>query len=649
MSSMLRCALASALLASAAAISAPAQSQDATWGAADWDKARANLVAQAPGRMAQAVSLWQQLTASKNYGFNDYATFLLTYPGFPDANKLQGYAEDRLRVEGVAADRLVAFFNKYPPQSNFARAQYAIAQLTLQSPTALETMRAAWRGGEMDPGTEATLLANYSRYLTQDDQDARMDALLWQRNASAAARQIGYTSAAKRGVFQARLAIIQGGDGFVTDPAASADPGYLYNRSRELRTDGRQIYAVNLVANRPRLSSLPFDQTAWVGELLNVARLGSARDAERIAASIDDGFKPGEDISSKPYKLRDDYTSLMWLGATRALWELGDAAGAAPLFYRYAAAARTSPTKTKGLYWAGIAAQQAGDQANGQRYLEMAAQYPDRFYGQLALERLGRPLTIGPAPQATPTDAERAAFLSQPLTQAVTEVARDAPWSVGIRFYREIADQADTLNGSVLVAQLARSIGRRDLAVILANAADSNGFSGFTTLGFPTLVTPPGTDWTMVHAITRQESQFADNAISYAGARGLMQLMPGTAREQAGKNGVEYLSASLVNDPAYNIRLGDGYFQRMMNYYGGSYPLAVAAYNAGPGNVNKWLRQNGDPRTGSIRWIDWIERIPIYQTKDYVQRVLENAVVYEALHPDKAPGGRARNLSQFLR
>jgi soluble lytic murein transglycosylase len=87
----------------------------------------------------------------------------------------------------------------------------------------------------------------------------------------------------------------------------------------------------------------------------------------------------------------------------------------------------------------------------------------------------------------------------------------------------------------------------------------------------------------------------------------------------------------------------------MLSYYGGSYPLAVAAYNAGPGNVNKWLRQNGDPRTGSIGWVDWIERIPVYQTKDYVQRVLENAVVYEALHPDKAPGGRARSLTQFLR
>jgi soluble lytic murein transglycosylase len=648
MSSMLRCTLSSALLASVFAFSASAHAQDATWTAPDWDKARANLVAQQPGRMAAAVSLWQQLTASKSYSFGDYANFLLTYPGLPDAEKLQGFAEDRLRVEAIPADRLVAFFDKYPPKSNFARAQYALAQVTLQRPGGLESVRAAWRGGEMDPGTEATLLANYGRYFTADDQNARMDALLWQRNADAAARQIAYVSPDRRARFQARLAIIQGGDGFTTDPAATSTPGYLYNRSRELRLEGRPQDAVALLANRPHLSALPFDQGAWVSELLAVARLAGPSEAARIAASIDDAFAPGEDIAAKPYKLRDDYTSLMWLGGARA-WSLGDFKSASALFYRYGAAARTSPTRTKGLYWAGLASAQAGDQADAGKYFQLAAQYPDRFYGQLARERLGQPIAFQPPPNVAPSDAERAQFLAQPLTQAVTEVARDAPWSVGIRFYREIAEQADTIDKSVLVEQLARDIGRRDLAVILANAADSNGFSGFTSLGFPTLVTPPGTDWTMVHAITRQESQFAGNAISYAGAQGLMQLMPGTAREQAGKSGLQYLSASLVSDPSYNIRLGDGYFQRMLGYYGGSYPLAVAAYNAGPGNVNKWLRQNGDPRTGAIRWIDWIERIPVYQTKDYVQRVLENAVVYEALHPDKAPGGRPRSLSQFLR
>ena len=131
------------------------------------------------------------------------------------------------------------------------------------------------------------------------------------------------------------------------------------------------------------------------------------------------------------------------------------------------------------------------------------------------------------------------------------------------------------------------------------------------------------------------ESGYNPQAVSRAGAGGLMQLMPGTAREQAGKLGLSYDAGSL-NDPSYNIMLGSGYFQRMLDYYGGSYPLAVAAYNAGPGNVNKWLRANGDPRLGQVDMIDWIEAIPIFETRNYVQRVLENAVVYDTLRDGRS-------------
>ena len=170
----------------------------------------------------------------------------------------------------------------------------------------------------------------------------------------------------------------------------------------------------------------------------------------------------------------------------------------------------------------------------------------------------------------------------------------------------------------------------------------------FQHIGFPLIPVPNGANWTMVHAITRQESQFAMNAVSHAGARGLMQLMPGTAREQAGKVGLYYDSQALVGDAGYNLRLGDGYFARMMDYFGGSYPLAVAAYNAGAGNVNRWLRSNGDPRGGGIDWARWIEQIPLSETRGYVQHVLENAVVYEAMNPARASYTGANPLSHFL-
>jgi soluble lytic murein transglycosylase len=636
------------LAAQQGAVAAPSP---ASWSAADWDRARANLVAQQPGHMSHAVRLWQQLGSSPNYRFEDYAAFLLSYPGLPDSAKLQGYAEERLNQEYVPADRLVAFFDRNKPVTNHARAQYALALMSQRPAAALDMARAAWRGGQMSDTAEAALLGSYHQQFTQDDHDARMDALLWQRNGTAAARQLGYVSPGRRALFQARLAILQGGDGYTTDPNATADAGYLYNRSRELRTEGRAHEAVELLSNRRRLGAIPFDQTAWVEELLNVAKMTDATRAQRIAASVDDAFlNDREEIADKPYKLRDDYTSLMWLGGTKALWERGDGNGAAPLFYRYGAAARTPPTRSKGFFWAGHAAQRAGNQAEATRYYQMAAEYPDKFYGQLALERLGRPLPpLNGVPAGAPTEQERRVFMAAPLTQAVIEVARGTPWSTGIRFYREIANQANTLGEHLLVAELARSIGRRDLAVIASDAAAADGHKGFTLMGYPTLVTPPGTEWTAVHAIARQESQFAQNAISHAGARGLMQLMPATAQEEAQKAGMSYMSSSLIDDASYNIRLGSNHFQRLLSRYNGSFPLAAAAYNAGPGNVNKWLRANGDPRTGAISWIDWIERVPFFETKNYVTRVVENAVVYEALNPNKAPFGRPRGVGQFLR
>ena len=652
MSSMLRTSLIVSLVLPAIVGSAPLAAQQ-SMSAGDWDSARAQLVASQPGRMAYAVDRWRQLTAADRFAFSDYANFILSYPGFPKEDTLRRYAEKALDREYVDTGRLIAFFDRYPPLTNPARAQYALALTTTGRPQALAMARAAWRAGMMADTAEAPLYSIYGGQFTFDDHDARMNALLWQGQQTQAERQIARVSPAKRATFMARLAAVQGSDpaafGLVAGPDARSDPGYLYNRSRQLRRSGQTSGAVAVMSGRPPLSTTPFDAEDWVEELLAVARAGGATDAVRIAAGIDDAFAPGTDVSVLSYGLRDDYTSLMWLGGSKALWDLGQAAQAAPLFYRYGAAARTPPTRSKGFYWAGYAATRAGDTTGATRYFEMAAQYPDQFYGQLSLERLGRPLpAFAPPGPVLATAEQRAAFAQQPLTAAVREVARESDWRTALLFFREISDQAEGEAEHQLVAELARQLGRRDLGVILGQAAAADGLQDFQTIAFPTIPTPPGTNWTMVHAIARQESQFAQNARSHAGAAGLMQLMPGTAREQAGKMGLSYMSASLIDDAGYNLRLGDGYFARMMDYYGGSYPLAVAAYNAGPGNVNKWLRANGDPRSGGVGWVEWIERIPLYETKNYVTRVLENAVVYEAMHPERAGYGGPKSVSAFL-
>ena len=635
-----------------AALPTAAHAQEAEWGAADWDTARANLVASQPGRMAGEIARWERLFAdtSARLPFQDYASFLIANPGFPDETTLRGRAETRLSGEFLPPDSVLAYFAAHPPLTNPAKAHYALALMGSDPAAAQSWALAAWRGGEISTTAEASIFASFSTQLTQSDHDARMDALLWQRDSAGAARQIGRVSPQRREVFAARLAILQGGSGATQAAGALSDPGYIYNRARELRTEGSAGAAVRLVVDGPALAALPFDQTAWIGELLALGRAANSADTVRVAARAQEAFAPGTDISGLGYRLRDDYTSLMWLGGTNALWTRGDGTAAAPLFFQYGEAARTPQTRSKGFFWAGEAARRAGDVAGANRYYELAAAYPDRFYGQLALQRLGRVIPpLAAAPGAAPTPAERAAFLARPLTQAVAEVARDAPWATGVRFYRAIADQATTPAEHLLVADLAREIGRRDLAVILSDAAGADGHATFTSIGYPRLQTPPGTNWTMIHAVARQESQFAENAISHAGARGLMQFMPATAREEARFAGVPFSASALIDDPAYSMRLGSNHIERLLRTYNNSYPLAIAAYNAGPGNVNRWLRQNGDPRTGAVDWLEWIEKIEFYETKNYVQRVIENAAVYEQLYPDQASYLRARTADDFLR
>lgn len=650
MSSMTRLPFLALALVSTTSIVPPAYAQDAS----SWDRARADLIASAPSQMAQVVARWDYLIGQDSLPFTDYASFLLAYPDFPQADRLRVRAENALDESVASPESLVAYFDALPPLTNAGKARYALALSSVGRPEAAAIAREAWRGGSMSATSEPYLLSIFGNQFSPADDDARMDALLWQSALEASQRQINRVSPAKRDMFMARLALIQGyspeSQGLPVPPDANQDAGYVYNLAKYYRENRQLPQAITLLASRPSFQRPAFDPEDFVGEALRVARGAGSDPSAQIAAKVDDLFAPGTDISKEAYRLRDDYTSLMWLGGTNAYWNLGQPGRAAPLFYRYGAAAQTPQTRSKGFYWAGLASERAGDRSEANRYYEMAARYADRFYGQLALAKLGREVPpLGGDSVALPTAQQRAEFENAALTKAVREVARGAPWSTGIQFYQAISEQADTPEEHALVAELARETGRRDLAVNVAEAAAADGHRGFVSQGFPTVTPPGGANWTMVHAIARQESQFAANAISHAGARGLMQLMPGTAREQAGKLGLGYDRENLIAVPSYNMQLGDGYFARMMSYYGGSYPLAIAAYNAGPGNVNKWLRANGDPRDGGIDWVTWIERIPIYETKNYVQRVIENAAVYEQLNPDRAQFGKPRMAGDFLR
>ena len=569
MSSMGRKTIYSIALMAGTALAFPATAQAQEAG-------RSSLVAQQPGQMDQAVGQWEYLTARDDLPFASYAGFITSYPDFPKQELLQRRAEAALDEEAPSPQDLVGFFDRHAPLTNSGRARYALALASLDRPEALEVAREAWRSGTMSGPAELYMQGLFGSRFAPEDHDARMDALLWQGNYEAASRHVMRVSPAYRDTAQARLALLQGSTpqqaGLRLPVDAMRDAGYVYNLTRYYRNSGQPYEAVNLLASRAAFTTPAFDGTQFISEALAVAKSAGATQAVSIASKVDDVFAPGTDISDGSFTLRDKYTDLMWLGGTKALWSLGDGAQAAPLFYRYGTAAKTPLTRSKGFYWAGRAAARAGDTEGAQRYWAMAADYPDWYYGQLALSELGRPMP-GFAAVPAADSAQRAAFEADPLTGALRAIARNRrDWRTERAFFEAIADKADTPEQMALVGQLARDTGLNEMAVVAGLVAGEHGLEGFERIGYPTVETHAGANWTMVHAIARQESEFDRNRVSHAGARGMMQLMPGTAREEAGKIGVRYMSANLTESPSYNIRLGDAHFARLMDRYGGAYP-----------------------------------------------------------------------------
>ena len=258
-----------------------------------------------------------------------------------------------------------------------------------------------------------------------------------------------------------------------------------------------------------------------------------------------------------------------------------------------------------------------------------------------------------PAPAAAiiqPTPADRAAYDARDLVQATRLLGQMGAWEDQSLFVRTLADSASTDTERALASDLALRIGRPDLGVWVARNARNDGSPFYTRAGWPEARVPPTQShlWSLANGIIRQESSFDRAAVSHAGARGMMQLMRPTAQEQAGKMGVGYEAGRLTSDPDYNILLGSAYFARLLDQWGGNAPLAVASYNAGAGNVRKWVRDNGDPRMPGVDIVRWIEEIPFFETRGYVQRVLENAVVYDAMNPTRARTPQQTRLSSYL-
>ncbi len=288
----------------------------------------------------------------------------------------------------------------------------------------------------------------------------------------------------------------------------------------------------------------------------------------------------------------------------------------------------TPISRARGAFWAGRAADAIGNKALAQEWYGKAAEHITTFYGQLAAGKLtDQPPPLPADPK--PSRAEAQAFAKSELAQVVRLVNDLGAADRLPSFAAALMARSKTQSERVLTLALMREVGRTDLAVMLARRVAREG-QVLVDDGYPVLDLPETAagEPALVHAVVRQESGFDARAISRANAHGLMQLMPSTAKAVAKGLNVHFDPASLLGDPSYNLRLGQAYLAGLLEDFDGSYLAAVAAYNAGPGRVRRWLKDNGDPRRGEIDVLDWIEQIPVAETRNYVQRVLEGLQVY---------------------
>jgi soluble lytic murein transglycosylase len=605
-----------------------------------------------------ALNDWRRLKQSSGYSFADYARFLIANPDWPSDSTMRRWAENAMRP-GENAATVIAFFASDKPATGNGWARLADSYAASgRMAEALQAAREAWASGDLKPTDEQAIWARYGGSFTTADHDRRVDALLFAKKADDAARFYSMTTPTRRASFAARIAMqrkASDAEGLYQAVMGSvtSDAGLMMDRARYLKDAGYEQAARQLAARDHQFVYRPADPERFY-DMLWLLASGAANDRQwdtvfNIGRHLRDALPAGTDVSQQPLGVRDNYTSLVWLAGTTALDRLNRPASAIAMFDAYAQGGRSLQVQTKGNYWAGRAALAAGQFQQANAYFQRAAAYPELFYGQLAMERLGR--SVSPPPQSmatiTTTPAQRAAFNNRRLVQAVRILGQQGQSTDQALFVRALAESLDTDADRGLAVEFGQQIGRQDMAVWVARTARIKGSMFYVRQAFPTLnASVSGNLWSLAHGITRQESSFNPYAVSHAGARGMMQLMTGTAREQAGKMGVGYDSYRLITDPSYNVMIGSAYFQRMLNMWNGNVPLAVASYNAGYGNVRKWVNRYGDPR-GNVDVLKWIEAIPYVETKAYVQRVIENSVVYDSMRPSSQQQA-AFHVSRYL-
>lgn len=586
----------------------------------------------AAGPVERDVDMWMSLRGGKIHPFSYYDAFLSRHADWPDNAAIRRQAEAALARNARDMGRVRRYFDAHPALTDDGVLLHVRALLSGgDRGRAGIVLNTAWRDGAFDAKAQDYILKNWGRLITPDSHRIRVDMLLWDGNIARAERAMRHVDGDTRAAAALRIRL-QRSDRSAELPARNmlarrfSDAGLYYDLARFYRGRDRDDQAAAILG-RWRGTRVA-NAAKWWRERQLLARRALERGQYKRAYEL----AAAHGLSSQT-----ELAEAEWLAGWIATTRLKNHAAAEKHFERMYRNVKTPISVARASYWAGVAHAATGKETTARAWYKLAARHPHVFYGQMAAYALKNPAKYYaeffkravPAPGGHGLRDDFVAA-ARYMTRAGKTRERDLFLEAGIAYARK---NNHNMSGTI---RLARELNSPKVALIAAKAAYENNILVLDGL-FPRLAVPlpHRVETALTLGVIRQESQFDRHALSPAGARGLMQLMPATARQTARSIGLPYRDAAQLYQPTVNMALGQAYLKQMLDKYDQYVPLAVAAYNAGPGNVNRWLREMGDPRQNPASWVDWVERIPFYETRNYVQRVWEAYSLYRNLEAQK--------------
>ena len=586
----------------------------------------------------RSIAEWQSLRAGRG-SLDDAIRFLDRHPDWPGLRLLRKRAEANLPIGGRAED-VLRFFEAEPPQTGRGARALAAAYRSKGDVNAAEDRTIlTWCTMILSEQDEQAILAVYGDLL-KDHHEARLDMLLWRGVGAGVERMMPRVSEDWQKLATARQALRadQSGVNALIDAvpkSLQSDPGLAFERmqwrARKRRTD--DAIEVMLAASPDALGQ----PERWAGWRRSFAR------ADMRAGRIDRAYRLASEhgLSEGAH-----FADLEWLSGYIALTYKKDGDAALEHFLRFRGAVETPISLGRAGYWEGRAHELRGDAEAANLAYAFGAEYQTSFYGLLAAERIDLPMDrslIGDAvyPALPDTSIEDSSvfqaaqyFVTTGQRNLAEQFLRHLTETLPREEIGSLGDFALAMNEPHLAVMIGKQAARRGIVVPRA-------YYPVASLGL--LHDPVPRELSL--AIARRESEFDPIVTSGAGAMGLMQVMPATARAVASDLNIRYDRTKLLNDPAYNARLGTAYLDELMEIFDGNIVMTAAGYNAGPSRPIRWMRQRGDPRRGEIDVVDWIEQIPFDETRNYVMRVAESLPIYRAQLTKQA---QPMNLSEEL-